>query len=292
LEFTDLLRINGIDPSDVALALHKPTGDVGRRALCAMAENDLPAFDAYQSTHPRIPQATLARRPLMASFVLRSPTELTFAGLYRQVGSEVATVQSLVEDVDFMRMWRGIARNQVGPNEGLGIIAGRLRFQIVADERLSELQGRLVVVDPGVRNYMRLAETTPLTVVEVMRRPSLVPDLPQWDHVILSAADVRTLPREWAQQLAAWRGIYLIVDETKGERYVGSAYGVDNLFGRWRDHVAGERGVTKELSKLKTEGFRFSILELLSPAADIVEVTQKERSWMARLGTIDYGLNG
>ena len=227
----------------------------------------------------------------MASFVLRSPTELTFAGLYRQVGSEVATVQSLVEDVDFMRMWRGIARNQVGPNEGLGIIAGRLRFQIVADERLSELQGRLVVVDPGARNYMRLAETTPLTVVEVMRRPSLVPDLPQWDHVILSAADVRTLPREWAQQLAAWRGIYLIVDETKGERYVGSAYGVDNLFGRWRDHVAGERGVTKELSKLKTEGFRFSILELLSPAADIVEVTQKERSWMARLGTIDYGLN-
>ena len=291
MEFRDLLSVNGVDPSAVALALHKPKGDDGRRALCAMAENDLPAFDAYQSTHPNIQQATLARMPLMASFVLRIPCELTFVGLYRQTGSSEATIQSLENDADFMRMRRCIDPAASGPHEGLDAIAGRLKFDLVADDRLAELRGRLVVADPGARNYMRLATKTCLPVIEVMRRPSLVPDFPSWEQVSLSTADVRNLPREWAQQLAAWRGIYLIVDEKDGARYVGSAYGAENLCGRWRAHVAGQKGVTKALSRRRTDCFRFSILELLSPAADIREVTKKERSWMARLSTIDYGLN-
>ena len=72
---------------------------------------------------------------------------------------------------------------------------------------------------------------------------------------------------------------------------MGAAYGEENLLGRWRAHIAGDLGVTRELSKRETKNFRFSILELLAPDAATEEVVDRERRWMDRLHTIEYGLN-
>ncbi len=72
---------------------------------------------------------------------------------------------------------------------------------------------------------------------------------------------------------------------------MGAAYGEENLLGRWRAHIAGDLGVTRELSKRETKNFRFSILELLAPDAATEEVVDRERCWMDRLHTIEYGLN-
>lgn len=54
-----------------------------------------------------------------------------------------------------------------------------------------------------------------------------------------------------------------------------------NPLGRWPIHVVGPR----------TDGFQFSIVELLSPAAYLNDVTTCERTWMDRLHTRRYGLN-
>ena len=118
-----------------------------------------------------------------------------------------------------------------------------------------------------------------------------LPPMPDWDQLVLTAEDLRGLPREWEIRLSAWRGIYLIVDQSDGARYVGAAYGVDNLLGRWREHVSGETGVTRELSLRRTGNFRFSILELVAPTAEVAEVVARERTWMLRLDTIENGLN-
>jgi len=105
------------------------------------------------------------------------------------------------------------------------------------------------------------------------------------------ALTLNRLPQNWAARLREWRGVYLITDETDGARYVGSAYGQENLLGRWQAHVARDRGVTRDLARRDPVNFRFSILERVSPDMAADEVIALEHDWMDRLHTRRYGLN-
>ena len=291
MEFSDFLGLAQIDPKDVAMAMHKPSHPATRQALAVAAEERADLFNAYQSTHPTIQERTLAVRPLLAAFVATLPGEMTFVGLFRNEGHTIATAKSLREDGVFNEMSARIGTLRRPDQNWAEDLAGRARFSLAEDDRLGELRLRLVVKDPNARNYMRLAEKTPLQVLEVKRIARASVPIPPWDQVILTAPELPHLPRDWQAHLAAWRGVYLITDQSDGARYVGSAYGGENLLGRWRTHIAGEAGVTKELSRRNPRNFRFSILELLSPAATIEEVTQCEARWMDRLATREFGLN-
>ena len=292
MEFNDILHLRGIDPASVALALHKPTSPAERRALCALVEEDPEAFDAYQSTHPAIQQATVRSRALMASFVPTGDGEFTFVGLFERSGEVPILEGDLDGDEPFVRMLMKSGHRT--REDALGLLphfVGRLRFELPRVRPLDEVRGRLVARDPEGRNHMRLAEKTTLDVVEIGRKAQIAPPMPPWDQVVVMSMEVRDLPRDWAVRLSEWRGIYLIVDQTDGARYVGAAYGATNLLGRWQAHVAGDMGVTKELSRRGTERYRFSILELLSPVAEAEEVIARERTWMQRLDTLKNGLN-
>lgn len=290
--FNDLLTINGISPQDVAVALHKPANTSERQALCTMIDEDFAAFNAYQSTHARIPEATLKARGIMASFVMTSDGRMTFVGLFANAGSQPFAQAGPHVYALFVRM----TRKMTGPDEvngrsGLEALQNRLLFDLSRLDTMSDLSGRLIVQDPGARNYMRVADRTPLPVVELTKEAQMTPPVPNWDALVLTAPDLRKLPNSWRVQLSAWRGVYLIVDRCDGARYVGAAYGSENLFGRWSQHVAREIGITKELSQRDPAEFQFSILELLSPAATADEVIGAERKWMRRIGTLEFGLN-
>lgn len=249
-------------------------------------------FEAYQSTHARGPEATLKSRRIMASFLMRSPGELVFVGLYRVNGWTDRSGADLDGDPTFRAMYDLIGdRFSYAAEAARTGRPGRSQFDLVPMPDLAGLKGRLVVRDPGSRAYMRLAETTPLDILEIARTPDLSPQMPDWRELALDTPTLRTLPARWAEQLRHWRGIYLIVDQTDGARYVGAAYGEENLLGRWRAHVAREVGVTVQLARRNPADFRFSILELLSPAAPIDEVTRVEQQWMMRLDTRAHGLN-
>jgi hypothetical protein len=125
----------------------------------------------------------------------------------------------------------------------------------------------------------------------VLEEPAFDPPPPDWREMVIPATFLRALPVRWAERLGQWRGVYLIVDQTDGARYVGSAYGEENLLGRWRAHVAGDRGVTAELQHRDPAGFRFSVLDLVGPAAPPVEVIAVEQGWKRRLDTVRFGLN-
>ena len=281
--FADLLCSAGLDLKQVALCLHRPTTDFIRRELAIMVEEAPHLFEAYQSTHHQSAQSTVGNRSWFASFLSDGAGEQTFIGLYRVAGHTPMSAEELDASPN-MAMMKSRIRDSP-------FAVGRWRFDLRPDEHFSDLRRRVVVSDPGARNYMRLAERTPLEVVEIKRRPSVSPPMPAWDVLALATSDIRQLPKEWRTTLSHWRGIYLIVDETDGARYVGSAYGEGNLFRRWEAHVSGEVGVTKELSHRTPSTFRFSILELLSPTATPEEVTQKENRWMDRLHTRRFGLN-
>ena len=177
---------------------------------------------------------------------------------------------------------------EFGRNTGL---PGRLVFDLSPAPEMADLAGRLIVEKPAGRAYARLAETLDCPVVEIARKRQLIPPAPDWDGFIVTTAEVRRMPSAHAARLREWRGVYLIVDEADGQRYVGSASGAENLLGRWQAHVARDRGVTAELGKRDPTGFRFSILELLAPSASAEEVLAIEGNWKDRLATRSWGLN-
>lgn len=292
MEFQALLTAHGIALREVALCLHKPSTPRVRAALAVLAETAPELFDAYQSTHTATPEATLKSRPIMASFLNRGEGEQVFLGLFRRIGWTDRLGEDLDADPRFQAMHTHLMTPCSYADEARRRgIPGRAQFDLQQMAELGDLMGRLIVRDPGTRTFMRLAETTPLPIIEITRIPDLAPTMPPWWELAIDTPRLRTLPIRWAEQLRNWRGIYLITDEHDGARYVGAAYGEENLHGRWRAHIAREVRVTRKLALRNPETFRFSILELLSPAATIEVVTQAEQGWMLRLHTREFGLN-
>ena len=93
--------------------------------------------------------------------------------------------------------------------------------------------------------------------------------------------------------------MYLITDTLSGMLYVGSAYGEDGIWGRWKEYVATNgHGGNKALKNLIDEDweyackhFRFSILMLLPKTVTPDEAIRKEQLFKRKLGTNSFGLN-
>lgn len=105
--------------------------------------------------------------------------------------------------------------------------------------------------------------------------------------------------KDWKAILSAIKGIYLITDTKTGLLYVGSAYGEDGIYGRWKEYVATNgHGGNKSLKELIDEDweyackyFQFSILMLLPKTVTPDEAIRKEQLFKRKLGTNSFGLN-
>ncbi|GGG82471.1 hypothetical protein GCM10011415_35240 [Salipiger pallidus] len=289
--FQDFLRLHALPEGEVALCLHKSNDPVRRKALAILAEERPDLFDAFQSTHAPGPEATLRARPYLASFLSAPDGDAIFLGMFSREAGPVLSLKEWQEDPLLCEMRERIDGHLAPAEQGVDRLVGRTRFDLNRLARFSDLEKRLICRDPGGRAYMRLAETTPLQVRELRRHAHVAPPMPDWTELSLTRSDITTLPRQWAATLRHWRGIYLIVDESDGQRYVGSAYGAENLLGRWQRHVAGDVGVPVELRPRDPSRFRFSILELMAPTALVEDVVACENSWKLRLDTRRNGLN-
>lgn len=115
--------------------------------------------------------------------------------------------------------------------------------------------------------------------------------MPAWDELVFTWQELQALPASWKSTLAEWRGVYLIFDTQRRAGYVGSAYGAENLFGRWCEYSKTGHGGNRELRNSDSQALRFSILQRTSPDLEPTEVIALEQSWKRRLHTCDYGLN-
>ena len=97
--------------------------------------------------------------------------------------------------------------------------------------------------------------------------------------------------------LGSISGIYLITDSLTGQQYVGSAYGKDGIFGRWRNYVSNGHGGNAELRRLLAsnpshlEHFRYTILRTLPASLTAKEVIAFETLYKDKLGSRSHGLN-
>ena len=105
--------------------------------------------------------------------------------------------------------------------------------------------------------------------------------------------------KDWKIALSSVKGVYLITDTFSGKLYVGSAYGDDGIWGRWKSYVhTNGHGGNKMLKSLIDEDweyavkyFRFSILTILPTTTTTYEVIKKEQLFKRKLGSNSFGLN-
>ena len=129
-------------------------------------------------------------------------------------------------------------------------------------------------------------------LVSILEDSALDADMPEWDEIALTWEELRVLPTRWKSALSQWRGIYFIFDNEDGKGYVGSAYGKDNLLGRWLNYAAVGHGGNKLLKQRNPQSFSFSILQRVSPDMEAADVIRLEATWKERLHTRQpYGLN-
>lgn len=128
-------------------------------------------------------------------------------------------------------------------------------------------------------------------------------DFPGYYDVILSYSELREMinnpdsNRKWHRMLISISGVYLILDKISGKQYIGSAYGKNGIWGRWKKYSKNPSGGNELVKKLLDkkpnayENFQFSILRVLEHSSTKDEVIQQESCIKIKLGTRVFGLN-
>ncbi len=292
MQLNTLLNLYQINPSDVAVILSQPKPEELRVELISNTKGAVSLNRTFASHQPERASKTLSRRKYALLFVPTRSGQYLLTGFFHVNGSETRDADYFDNDDSFRRL-KGFSKYDIAEacresDSDATVVA------LNPVEPLQEFVGRLiisVVKKKGEMAFMRLAENLDAAVFSIREENWQAEPAPNWDEFIAMTPTIRSLPPAWEARLKEWRGIYLIVDEDDGKRYVGSAYGTENILGRWRMHVAGEKGITKELAKRDPINFRFSILQLLAPDEDKNEVIKIENRWMERLHTRRFGLN-
>jgi len=114
---------------------------------------------------------------------------------------------------------------------------------------------------------------------------------------------------DWKKALSAVYGVYVITDKKTGKLYVGSAYGDNGIYGRWRTYLDSgfdkdetETGeypnkklkelVQREGMEYLVENFQYAILEIFPKNFGNDRALQRESYWKKVLHTRSpYGYN-
>ncbi len=267
LTFNDLLRTVDLNPSLVRLARHRDP-NVPRAVFEAGIKGDS-AFDEYQE-HQGTEQviAQFRAATYLAGFVVDPTTNETI----------------------FVGIWERLS-DAPGPSPRIALtIAGTHSSAIVFKtkrlDKLAEYRGRIVIDwGDGTRVWVQKADAQPKPILEI-RRELHEPEFPGFARFRRQLDQIEQLPVSWRAVLSNARGIYLLVHRASGQQYVGSAYGADGFFGRWKSYADGHGGnvAMKELGA-SADAFDAAILEVVGSEAANEEVFARETLWKEKLGT-------
>lgn len=289
MDFNNLLTTKQIDPREVLVLRHRPTEPELRKWLPWFAAEEPETFNAYQQTQGARVENALLSSQYVASFIGQEPGKAVFIGLYAVGKHRPLTREEFWKVPAYARLkplgMRGFAeeddRNSV------------LWFDLAEIDFYAAWKGKLIVGwPPPERAWWRRAYKNTIPIAAILEESLLTEVLPKWDEINFSWLELSILPSRLKADLSQWRGIYFIFDESDGKGYVGSAYGAENLFGRWRNYAATGHGGNRLLRERNPTQLRFSILQRVSPDMEPDEVIQLESKWKERLHTrAPQGLN-
>lgn len=289
MELNDLFLKAGIDPQQGLVLRHRPSEPALNKVLPWLAAERPEVFNAYQQTQGEKLEKVFKGAGYVASFIGHQPSKALFVGLY-----SIGTSKPLTRE-EFWQVPAYIEMKKFGM-KGFTEESGRsscLWFDLALAAFYAPWKGRLIVDwPPPERSWWRRAHRNRFSILAVLEDSALVPAMPEWDKIVLKWEELGVLPTRWKSALSQWRGVYYIFDTTDGKAYVGSAYGDDNLLGRWVAYAASGHGGNALLRKRDPQQFRFSILQRVGPDLDASDVIRLEGTWKDRLHTrAPRGLN-
>ena len=286
MQLNDLLINAAINPQNVMVMRHRPWEPQLRKVLPWFAAENEEAFNAYQQTQGPKVDTALQKATYLASFIGHKPSEGVLVGIYRNDGWQHITQR---------QYWNKPVNKLLGGNGMAGPPKDQTRvpwFDLQLTEHYAEWKGKLVINWPGKElSWWRWASRNTFSIMVIHEESLFDEEMPPWEELVLEWKDLDQLPSRWKGALSQWRGIYLITDISDGKSYVGSAYGKDNIYGRWLNYAQTGHGGNKKLKRRHPRNFRFSILQRMSPDADPEAVIRLESSWKERLHTRTLGLN-
>jgi hypothetical protein len=242
-------------------------------------------FDIYQSNQSRDVFKGCSH---ILSFTAAGGTRSLFMGMYAIKGVTFDTDRTYPESLQAI----------------LGS-PGAFWYDFKKDHRLADLEQRMVI-DWGTatRSWHQWADRMAALreVTEIRAHGRWIP-FTNYDDVALTHAELRHLAShhqanpDWHHALAKVRGIYLIVDESDGRQYVGSAYGDFGLWGRWVEYAEQPHGGNQRLVEIlaadpqRYRFFRYSILKTMPISTPKDEVVRLESLFKRKLGSRAFGLN-
>ena len=134
---------------------------------------------------------------------------------------------------------------------------------------------------------------------------------PGYHNVLIDYADLKKkleISDEWKTALKSRNGVYAISDKETGKLYVGSAYGQNGIYGRWKvyvesgydkDEVENGEYPNKRLQELVQEkgldyikkNFQYAILETFTDSISNEDIIKRESFWKEVLLTRKFGYN-
>lgn len=290
-QLNDLLRNVGIDPQRTLVLRHRPFEPQLAKALPLIASERPHLFNLYQSYQgPIVERSMLALRGgWLVSFISYGPGKAAFVGIYTIGDATPRTLEQFWAEPGNLTLrelgYQGFAdtgRQQV-----------QMRFDLGDTKIYDDWRGKLVVGWPGgERGWYRRAHNNIMPIVAIREENAFAPPIKSFDEVEFTWAELSILPQRWRAALEQWRGIYAIWDSTDAKTYIGSAYGNENILGRWERYGATGHGGNKLLRERNPSAFRFTILQRLSPDMLQADVVRIENTWKTRLHTrAPFGLN-
>lgn len=270
IQFNNLLKDEGIDPSQVKLVRHQDTRKTAKLTPYQLWLAADGRYELYQSIQRR---PVFQRASMIASFVATPLNETMFVGMYEKKG--VANAK------------KGLIDPASGRDAG-----GDYYYNLVLSTKLDVYKGRLVIAwGPGYRSWVQNAWQKEKPIVEI-RRTVTDPPFPGFLNFREKLSTLAAVPQSWRNTLTAVSGVYLFINPDNGKEYVGKASGAEGFWGRWEQYVASGHGGNRKMMDVPKADYQVSILEVASSSASSEAICDMENRWKEKLLTRKFGLNG
>lgn len=178
----------------------------------------------------------------IVSFYGLAGTRAGFFGVYRVIEERehVSALGRLQESCAWSEQWNRDAK---------------FFHDLDRDTRFDDLRDR-IIIDWGTGTLAWVQNISSKPILEILESGRSLPPFEDYLEFNLSYAQLVDLfkneeaHRDWRVPLAAVAGVYLIVAEDSGNLYVGSAYGVEGIWGRWRNYAKSGHGGNERLKAL------------------------------------------
>lgn len=149
------------------------------------------------------------------------------------------------------------------------------------------------------QNLVRCGNTTldQCYIEEILPQVYSDNNFPGYNHVNVSWHKLAMLidTPSWKTALENQKGVYLLIDRQQGKFYVGSAYGENMLYARWKNYIDTCHGGNIGLKKLNKDyikdNFYFSILETFNHNVQDQLIIDREAHWKEVMRTREFGYN-